>query len=71
MTISCRMHDDLREWVIKITIFLNVTPYSLAGRDIPRELNAPFCYTLKTETDVSLETLLVVKQYTAPYFKVL
>jgi len=64
MVTSCRVLDDLREWVIKITIFLNMTAYSLAGRDIPHELNAPFCYTLKTETDVSSETLLDVDQNT-------
>lgn len=58
------MHDDLRDWVVKIAIFLNVTPYSLAGRDIPNELNAPLCHTLKTETDVSSETLLDVDQDT-------
>jgi len=64
MVTGCRRHDDPREWVIKITVFLNVTPYSLADRDIPHELNVPLCCTLKTETEVSSEMLLDVDQNT-------
>ena len=44
---------SLPEWDFKVTVFLNMTPYSLAGTDISHELTDPFFCTLKMEAEVS------------------